>query len=109
MTLKAICVFQAILLGFCLALPGMSWAHSALCSCIDNGDGSVTCEGGFSDGSSAAGVKVYVRQMDDRTLIRGKMDQNSEFTFKKPEVDYKVIFDAGPGHQLSVDGGDITQ
>jgi hypothetical protein len=33
------------------------WAHTPLCSCYDNGDGTVTCEGGFSDGSSAAGVQ----------------------------------------------------
>jgi len=27
------------------------FAHSAIMSCFDNGDGTITCEGGFSDSS----------------------------------------------------------
>ncbi len=86
-----------------------SFAHSALCSCFDNGDGTVTCEGGFSDGSSAEGVRIFIRKPDDKTLIRGKMDSLSEFTFDKPSIDYKVVFDAGPGHQIEIPGAEITQ
>jgi len=37
------------------------------------------------------------------------MNEDSEFTFKKPGVPYKVIFDAGPGHVVEVDGKDITE
>ncbi len=38
------------------------YAHSPICSCMDNGDGTVTCEGAFSDGSSASGVRIFVRE-----------------------------------------------
>lgn len=48
------------ILVFGLFFTGISQAHTPLFSCYDNGDGSVTCEGGFSDGSSAAGVAVRV-------------------------------------------------
>lgn len=93
----------------CLLAPVPASAHSALCSCFDNGDGTVTCEGGFSDGSSAAGVRVFVRDAADATVARGKMDANGEFTFDKPQGDYTVIFDAGPGHQVEINGNAIVE
>jgi len=83
-------------------------AHSALMSCFDNGDGTVTCEGGFSDGSSASGTNFFVRQ-GGNVLITGRMDQHSEFTFKKPEGAFEAVFDAGEGHQVVIQGKDIAQ
>ncbi|MCV6608876.1 MAG: hypothetical protein OIF32_11745, partial [Campylobacterales bacterium] len=73
------------------------YAHTAIMACFDNGDGTITCEGGFSDGSSAAGVKFRVEQKG-KTVISGKLSEDSEFTFKKPDGKYKAIFDAGEGH-----------
>jgi len=35
--------------------------------------------------------------------------KSSSYTFKKPTCPYKVIFDAGPGHAVEVDGKTITQ
>lgn len=102
-------VFLALLAGVSLLGPFDALAHSAICSCLDNGDNTVTCEGGFSDGSSAAGVRVFVRDSTDTTVARGKMDQNSEFTFDKPKGAYTVIFDAGPGHQVEIDGRSIVE
>lgn len=84
------------------------FAHTALMSCFDNGDGSVTCEGGFSDGSSASGVKFRVEQ-NGKSIVEGKMSEDSEFTFKKPEGDYNAVFDAGEGHQVHVKSSDIAQ
>lgn len=83
------------------------FAHTPLCLCYDNGDGTVTCEGGFSDGSSAAGVDVRVVDKNGTVLIKGKFDQNSEFTFDRPKGKFTVIFDAGPGHILKVDSSKI--
>jgi len=92
-----------------LLTAGPVSAHTPLCSCYDNGDGSVTCEGGFSDGSSAAGVAMRVQDAGGKVLIRGKMDADSEFTFNKPSGDYMVIFDAGEGHAVEVDGKTIAE
>lgn len=101
--------FAIGLLLFCLFLTGQVFAHTPLCSCYDNGDSTITCEGGFSDGSSAAGVEMRVLDAEGKVLIKGKMDEDSEFTCKKPDGLYKIQFDAGPGHLVEVDGKDITE
>ena len=90
-------------------LASFAMAHSAVCTCFDNGDQTVTCEGGFSDGSSATGVSIRVFDGHDKVLNEGKMDGKGTFTFKKPAVEYHVIFDAGQGHVVTIDGGDITE
>jgi len=103
----SVLIFTAMVLGFFLT-PAVQ-AHTPLCSCYDNGDGSVTCEGGFSDGSSAAGVQMRVEDGAGKVLIQGKMDDDSEFTFDKPPGNYKVAFDAGEGHDITVHGKEITE
>lgn len=92
-----------------LALSATAFAHSPLCSCFDNGDGTITCEGGFSDGSSASGVKMYVKDGAGKVLKEGSMNADSEFSFDKPEGAYVVTFDAGEGHQVHVNGSDIVE
>jgi hypothetical protein len=84
-------------------------AHTPLFSCFDNGDGSVTCEGGFSDGSSAAGVAVHILDGAGNAVEETKLDEFSEITFTKPDGDYSVQFDAGEGHQITVAGKDIVE
>jgi len=102
-------------LGFTIGLALMvfmatyAFAHTPLCSCYDNGDGTITCEGGFSDGSSAAGVEMRALNSSGNVIIKGKMNEDSEFTFKQPHGSYKVEFNAGPGHLVEVPGSDITE
>ena len=102
-------------LGFALGLALVvfmatyAFAHTPLCSCYDNGDGTITCEGGFSDGSSAAGVAMRVLDSAGKVIIKSKMNEDSEFTFNKPKGPYKVEFDAGPGHVVKVPGSEITE
>ena len=83
-------------------------AHSAVFDCFIEGD-KITCEGGFSDGASAAGVLVRVLDKDDRVLIEGKIDAEGRFSFPRPQQDYHVFFDAGAGHAVTVFGADITE
>ncbi|BBO84048.1 hypothetical protein DSCO28_46140 [Desulfosarcina ovata subsp. sediminis] len=92
-----------------ILFAGQALAHTPLCSCYDNGDGTITCEGGFSDGSSASGVRMRVEKKDGGVLIEGKMDQDSEFSFDKPANAYNVVFDAGEGHQIEIDGSEIVE
>jgi len=92
-----------------LALPAAAFAHSPIFDCADNGDGTISCEGGFSDGSSASGVKIHVMDASGSIIEELALDKNSELTFKKPAVDYKVQFDAGAGHQVTIDGKKIVQ
>ena len=97
-----------LVLSFVL-LAGPAWGHTPLCSCYDNGDGTVTCEGGYSDGSSASVVKMLVQKPDGGVLLEGQMNATSEFTFDKPEGAYKVVFDGGEGHSVEIDGKDILE
>nr|WP_320012559.1 hypothetical protein [uncultured Desulfobulbus sp.] len=95
---------------FCLLLSaGLAHAHTPLCSCFDNGDQTITCEGGFSDGSSASGVAMRVEGGAGKVLTEGKMNENSEYTFTKPAGEYTVVFDAGEGHRITVPGAEIVE
>ena len=85
------------------------YAHNAICDCFDNGDETITCEGGFSDGGKAVGVPVHVLDQSGKVLIDGKMGDKSDFTFAKPKVDFRVEFDAGQGHVVTIDGRDIEK
>ncbi|MCP4722470.1 MAG: hypothetical protein GY860_23675 [Desulfobacteraceae bacterium] len=100
---------MAVLLAIGLFTAPVCLAHTPLCSCYDNGDGSITCEGGFSDGSSASGVEMRVEDKGGKVLTQGKMSEDSEYTFDKPVAGYKVVFDAGEGHRVVVDGKEITE
>lgn len=86
-----------------------SLAHTPLMACFDNGDDTITCGGGFSDGASAAGVPMRVENMDGNILLQGQMSEDDEFNFDKPKTDFIVIFDAGPNHIIREKGRDIVE
>ena len=92
-----------------LAAGSTANAHSPVCNCYDNGDGTITCEGGFSDGSSAEGVPIRVVDARDRVLVNGQMDAAGTFSFEKPDGDFHVVFDAGQGHTVTIYGADIEE
>ena len=98
----------ALLAAVPLGLAAVSAdAHNAICDCYDNGNDTITCEGGFSDGAPAVGVALRVVDQAGKVLIDGKMSEHSDFTFSRPEVDFRVEFDAGQGHVVTIDGRDI--
>lgn len=97
-----------VALAVAALFAGVALAHTPICMAYLNDDGTVTCEGGFSDGSSATGAKMTVRTPEGKVLVEGVMDEFSEFTFEKPEGPYEVEFDAGPGHSILLKGEDIT-
>lgn len=86
-----------------------AFAHTPFCSCLDNGDGTIICEGGFLDGSSAVGVRIQVVDANGKILIEGYMDKKSEFRFNKPSGEYTVILDAGFEHTVTVPDSEITE
>jgi len=84
------------------------FAHTPLCDCFDNGDDTISCEGGFSDGSSAAGMAVRVYDDRGKILIDTVMETDSSISFPRPAVEsYTVVFDAGEGHLVTVYSDDI--
>jgi hypothetical protein len=97
----------AVVAVLVVSVAGIAFAHTPIFSCFLNEDGTVMCEGGFSDGSSAAGVSVRVFDIQKKVLMEGEMDEFGTFVFNKPEVNYFVVMDAGPGHTVEVKGDDI--
>lgn len=85
-----------------------AFAHTPIMSCIDEGDGTITCEGGFSDGSGAGGVEFRLEK-EGKTLLKDKLNSQSEINFKKPDGDYTAVFDAGPQHEVYIQSKDIRE
>lgn len=88
-------------------VAGTALAHTPLFSCWDNGDGTISCEGGYSDGSSAAGTAINVTDANGGIIFSEKLDKFGQLTFNKPAGEYSVTFDGGPGHSVTVNGKDI--
>ena len=82
-------------------------AHTPLFDCFDNQDGTITCEGGFSDGASAEGVGVRVVDLQGKVLARGKLGPGNSVSFDRPAGEFSVVFEAGEGHEIRVFGEDI--
>ncbi len=101
--------FLVLALVMMLGMPAMALAHSPIFDCFDNGDGTIMCQGGFSDGSSAAGVKVEVKDGDGKVVQNLVLDANGEITIKKPEGAYSMELNAGEGHTINVPGDKIVE
>ena len=86
-----------------------AWGHTPICDCYNNGDSTITCEGGFSDGGSAAGIPMSIVDEDGKVLIQGKMSEYSDYTFDTPTGNFRVIYQAGDGHVIEIDSRDIEE
>lgn len=106
--LPALLATPVLALLLTLVVVAQALAHTPICACYDDG-GTIVCEGGFSDGSSAAGVHMHVVDGSGTSLIEGKLDEFAEFSFEKPQGDYTVVFDAGEGHIIEIPGKDIVE
>lgn len=84
---------------------GAVFAHSPLLSVEANSDGTLYVEGGFSNGSSAAGVKLYLKDKETgEVLWEGVFPENGSIILPIPNAPYTVTFDGGPGHLITKDG-----
>jgi hypothetical protein len=102
-------VLAMTLLPVALGVATLAHAHNAICSCFENKDGSITCEGGFSDGGKAVGVPLQVLDQAGKVLIEGVMDKDSSYSIARPKVAFRVKFNAGEGHIVTIDGRDIEK
>ena len=91
----------------CMAMSNQAFAHNPMCECKALDGEQIRCTGGFSDGSGAPGVTLDVIGYDETILVPGKRGQDSSLTFKKPDGEFYVLFDAGPGHIVEIDQADI--
>jgi hypothetical protein len=102
-------------LAVCIAFPAMAspqtgqpLAHQPTFVCTNTGALRVTCHGSFLDGTSAAGIAVRVLDKHDRVIHTGKVDHNGRITFRKPDAEFHVVFDAGQGNVLTLLASDMT-
>ena len=86
----------------------IAFAHAPILDCFTE-QGSVTCEAGFSDGSSAAGRKIQVRDLRSKVLLEGVFDKDNRYIFTPPAKDYSVIFLGGDGHDVTIHSSDISK
>ena len=100
--------WPALMLGLlAVACSGVALAHNPMCECKQIDDQQIRCTGGFSDGSGAPGVTLDVVGYDESILVPGKLGSDSTVTFKRPDAEFYVLFDAGPGHVVEIDQADI--
>ncbi len=97
--------FCAVLLSF----STQAQAHSALLNCFDNADGTFTCQGGYSDGSSATGIRIVVKDDSGRTLQEAQLNADSEVILPRPQQNFTVLFDGGSGHSVEIPGESIIK
>lgn len=103
-------MFISLVVALGLALTASyAMAHSALLNCFDNADGSFTCQGGYSDGSSATGIRIVVMDMSGNMLQEARLDADSEVILPYPNGDFRVLFDGGSGHSVEITGDVIMR
>jgi hypothetical protein len=82
--------------------------HVPTFQCVNNGVLRVSCVGTFLDGRSAAGIAVRVFDKRDRVVYVGTVDSQGRITFRKPDAEFHIVFDAGLGNVLTILGSDMT-
>jgi hypothetical protein len=82
--------------------------HLPTFACANSGALRVTCVGSFVDGSSAAGITVRVFDKRDRVVYVGAVDPQGRISFRKPDAEFHIVFDAGRGTVLTIFGSEMT-
>jgi len=101
-TLTLSCLSALLMLA-----AGQAQAHNPVCTCEPLGDEEIRCTGGFSDGSGAPGVTLDVISYNEEILVPGKLGEDSSMTFSRPDDEFYILFDAGPGHVVEVDHSEV--
>jgi len=100
---------KCILISLTLLLTAVpALAHTPLFDCYDNGDDTLTCEGGFTDGASAEGVDIRVVDAQGKVLQQGTLGAAGSVTFTRPAGEFSVVFSAGSEHSITVLGDEIN-
>ncbi len=94
-------------LGIALLCADAVWAHPPFCICKAIDATTVRCEGGFADGTGVPGVKLDVIRYDESIVLETRFGADSTVTFRRPEGEFYMLFDAGAGNSFDVDYKDI--
>ena len=94
-------------LGLALGSASVS-AHEPVARCFLLDESTVRCRGASNDGDEMQGSRLEVIALDGVPLLEGKLGVDSTWTFKKPVQPFYVLFDTGPGLQVTVEQEEIT-
>lgn len=97
----------ALMVATLLGSP-MAFAHGPAFDCYLEREGQVKCEAGFTDGSSAVGRKILVRDLSEKVLLEGEVGPDSSFSFPPPQAPYSITFLGGEGHEITLQSTDIV-
>jgi hypothetical protein len=97
----------AVALGVVSLFAGSASAHPPFCICKKVDAAMIRCEGGFADGTGVPGVRLDVVRYDETIALETKFGADSTVSFRAPEGEFYVLFDAGPGQSFDVDYKDI--
>lgn len=87
-----------------LLISTTAYAHTLYMSVETNDDGTALARGMFSTGATAAGLDFRLEDENEKIILKGKMDEFGEYTFKIPDSEYYVVIDGGPGHTVKEEG-----
>ena len=97
------------LLALGLALGcAFAGAHEPVARCFLLGDAAVRCRGASNDGAPLPGARMEVIALDGTPLLEGRLAADATWTFRKPARPFYVLFDTGPGLQVTVEQEEIT-
>ncbi len=97
------------LLALGLALGGATaFAHEPVARCFLLDEATVRCRGASNDGDEMPGSRMEVIALAGTPLLDGKLGADSTWTFRKPVQPFYVLFDTGPGLQVTVEQEEIT-
>ena len=101
-------VAALLILGSVASAVCQAQMHVPTFLCANNGALRVTCTGNFIDGRSAAGITARVFDKHDRVIYVGTVDSQGHITFRKPDAEFHIVFDAGQGNVLTILGSEMT-
>nr|WP_312989940.1 hypothetical protein [Comamonas koreensis] len=85
-----------------------AFAHEPVARCYLLDEATVRCRGASNDGDEMPGSRMEVIALDGTPVLEGKLGADSTWTFKKPTQPFYVLFDTGPGLQVTVEHEEIT-
>ena len=101
-------VAALLILGGAASAVCQAQMHVPSFQCANNGALRVTCVGYFLDGRSAAGITARVLDKHDRVVYVGRVDPQGRITFRKPDAEFHIVFDAGQGNVLTILGSEMS-
>jgi hypothetical protein len=101
-------VAALLILGSAASAGDYAQMHVPTFQCVNSGALRVTCVGTFLDGRSAAGITARVFDKHDRLVYVGTVDSQGRITFRKPDAEFHIVFDAGQGNVLTLLASDMT-